>query len=75
MCIRCSCETLVKAVTTYTVNVQNNIIVIKNVPCEECELCGETFFSLETSREIERLVHAAKQLSQEIAVINFSKVA
>jgi len=49
--------------------------VVKNVPCEECEQCGAKYYSDETARQLEKLVDTAKQLMQEISVINYTKAA
>ena len=57
------------------VNYRNCIIVIKNVPCEECEQCGEKFYTDEVTERLEELVSAAKRLMQEISVIDYQKVA
>ncbi|MCI9357376.1 MAG: YgiT-type zinc finger protein, partial [Lachnospiraceae bacterium] len=51
------------------------VIIVKNVPCEECEQCGAKYYSDETARQLEKLVNTAKQLMQEISVINYTKVA
>lgn len=61
--------------TTHVVNDQNCIIIIKNVPCEECEQCGEKYYSNEVAKQLESLVNMAKQLMQEISVIDYSKAA
>jgi len=45
------------------------------VPCEECEQCGEKYYSNEVAKQIESLVNTAKQLMQEIAIIDYSKAA
>ena len=37
MCKLCKCDTVKQSTTTHVINYKNNIIVIKNVPCEECE--------------------------------------
>ena len=50
-------------------------IIIKNVPCEECEQCGEKYYTNEVARQLENLVNMAKQLMQEIAIIDYSKAA
>ena len=47
----------------------------KNVPCEECEQCGEKYYSNEVAKQLENLVNTAKQLMQEIAIIDYSKAA
>ena len=49
--------------------------MIKNVPCEECEQCGEKFYSDEVAERLERMVDTAKKLMQEISVIDYSRVA
>lgn len=75
MCMYCKCETTIVSSTTHVVNYKNCIIIIKNVPCEECEQCGEKYYSDEVAKQIEVLVNAAKQLMQEIAIIDYSKAA
>lgn len=64
-----------QSTTTHVVNYKGCIIVIKNVPCEECEQCGESFYSDKVADHLERLVNAAKNLMQEISVIDYNKVA
>ena len=44
MCMFCKCDTVKQSTTTHVVNYKNSIIVIKNVPCEECEQCGEKYY-------------------------------
>lgn len=46
-----------------------------NVPCEECEQCGEKYYSDEVAEQVESLVNTAKQMMQEIAVNDYSKAA
>ena len=45
MCMFCKCDTVTPSLTTHVVNYNGAIIVIKNVPCEECEQCGEKFYT------------------------------
>lgn len=75
MCMFCKCDTVQKSTTTHVVNYKGCVIVIKNVPCEECEQCGEKFYTDEVAERLEIMVDAAKKLMQEISVIDFSKVA
>ena len=75
MCMFCKCDTLIPSFTTHVVNYNDTIIVIKNVPCEECEQCGEKFYTDDVAEKIERRVNLAKQMMQEIAVLDYSKVA
>ena len=59
----------------HVVNYKNSIIVIKNVPCEECEQCGEKYYTDEVAERLETIVNMAKKLMQEIAVIDYPQVA
>ena len=61
--------------TTHVVNYNNSVIIIKNVPCEECGQCGEIFYTDEVAEPLEKLVATAKGLLQDISVIDYSKVA
>ena len=74
MCMYCKCNTTISSVTTHVVNYKN-CIIIKNVPCEECEQCGEKYYSDEVAKQVESLVSMAKQLMQEIAIIDYLKAA
>ena len=75
MCMYCKCDDLIESTTTHVVNYKGCVIIVKNVPCEECEQCGAKYYSDETARQLEKLVNTAKQLMQEISVINYTKVA
>lgn len=75
MCIYCKCKDVIQSLTTHVVNYKGCVIIIKNVPCEECEQCGEKYYSDEVARQLEKLVDNAKQLMQEISVIDYSKAA
>jgi YgiT-type zinc finger domain-containing protein len=59
--------------STFTVEYNDCIIVVKNVPCMECQRCGEIIFSDEVSEKLEVLVNGAKKIMQEISVIDYSK--
>ena len=75
MCNACFKDDKIKTHTTFTVEYKDCIIVVKNVPCLECQICGEITFSDEVSERLEKLVNAAKSVLQEISVIDYSKAA
>ena len=75
MCMYCKNSTTVNSTTTHVVNYKNCIIVIKNVPCLECDQCGEKYYTDEVAESIRRIVNMAKKLMQEIAVIDYPQVA
>ena len=75
MCMFCKCDTVIESTTTHVVNYNGCIIVIMNVPCEECEQCGEKFYTDKVAEQLEKMVESAKKLMQEISVIDYRKVA
>ena len=72
MCFYCTCKTMVPAVTTHTVTLETKVIVVKNVPCEACEQCGEKYLSDEVMEELERIVGEAKEQTSEVCVIDYN---
>lgn len=72
MCMLCKCDTVKQSTTTHVVNYNGSVIIIKNVPCEQC---GEIFYTDEVAERLEEMVQNAKKLLQEISVIDYSKVA
>ncbi len=75
MCMFCKCDTVKESTTTHVVNYKGSVIVVKNVPCEECEQYGEIFYSDEVAERLEKIVEAAKKLLQEISVIDYERAA
>lgn len=75
MCMLCKCDTVKQSITTHVVNYKDCVIVIKNVPCEECDQCGEIFYTDEVAERLDEIVDTAKKLLQDISVVDYSKVA
>lgn len=75
MCMFFINATTFPSITTHVVNYKNSIIVIKNVPCLECDQCGEKYYTDEVAEKLELIVDMAKKLMQEIAVIDYKQTA
>ncbi len=75
MCMFCKGDKLIPCMTTHVVNYKDSVIVIKNVPCMECDQCGEKYYSDDVAEKLELIVNAAKKLMQEIAVIDYQQAA
>lgn len=59
--------------TTFMVELDNCIIIIKNVPSLVCEQCGEVLYSNDVSKQLEKLVNAVRNSITEITIINYSE--
>ena len=75
MCNACFRDNKIKTLTTFTVEYKGCIIVVKNVPCLECPICGEITFTDDVSAKLEMLVESAKKIMQEISDIDYQKAA
>lgn len=59
--------------TTFMVQLDNCIIIIKNVPSQVCKQCGEVSYSDEVTKQLERLVNTVRNSITEITVINYTE--
>lgn len=71
----CKCGTVKLTTTTHVVNYKDCVIIVKNVPCEECVQCGEKYYSDDVAEKLERIVNSAKALMQELSVLDYKKAA
>ena len=59
--------------TTFMVELDNSIIIIKNVPSQVCKQCGEVTYTDEVAKQIQKLVNSVKNSITEITVINYTE--
>ena len=71
-CLMCKGDLEYKK-TTYMVELNNCIIIIKNVPSQVCKQCGEVSYSNEVAQQLERLVNSVRNAITEITVINYTE--
>mgnify|MGYP002766790607 FL=1 len=61
--------------TTYMTTYNNCYIIIKNVPCQKCDQCGEEYINGATMIKIETIIEKFKSMLTEIAVVDFKTAA
>ena len=71
-CLLCK-GNLENKTTTFMVELDNCIIIIKNVPSQVCKQCGEVAYSNEVAKQLEKLVNAVRNSITEITVINYTE--
>ncbi len=67
MCVFCKGK-LKPAVTDYIEKIENYVVIIKNVPCEKCEQCGEEYYSTTVAKRIESILNGIQRISTELTV-------
>jgi len=55
--------------TTTTIDLGSSLVVIRNVPAQICELCGEEWLDHETAQLIERLAHEAQTQQRQVEIV------
>ncbi len=73
MCNACFSDKKIKSTTTFTVDCNDSLIVVRNVPCTECKRCGDVLFPDEVSKKLEKIVEEAKARSYDLSVIDYEK--
>lgn len=71
-CFMCKGKMKEKRVN-YIVDLENTIIIIKDVPAKVCTQCGEQYFDDETSENIEKIVNQLKELALEVTIVNYKE--
>ncbi len=72
-CILCKAN-LTKGSVNHIVDMGEGIIIIKNVPANICEQCGEYFLDTKTTLELETMVDEIKKNKAEVFIVNYNEM-
>ena len=64
-----------KSTTSETIEMGFGLLIIRNVPCYKCTECDEVLYPADVLRKIEEITGSFRDYMQEIAVIDYTKVA
>lgn len=74
-CFYCKGQTVEKT-TKFIVDLGQCVVIVKNVPAQVCEQCGETFYSDEVAKRLENIVEFIKNsIMSEVAIIDYTQAA
>lgn len=63
-------------VTKFIVDLGPCVVIVKNVPGQVCQQCGETSYSNEVAEQLEKIVEAVKHsMMSEVAIIDYVRAA
>lgn len=60
-CSVCKNGELFVSVTDYQTKFKGEYILVKNVPVQECNVCGEQLMSYETIKKVEDMIQSKKK--------------
>ena len=62
--------------TAHVVNTDKGVIIIRNVPCEKCDQCGETVYTGTIAKQLETMIGELSHSMAEVVIVSFTdKVA
>ena len=61
--------------TTFTADLQQTLVVVRDVPATICSLCGNEWIADEIASVLEKIVQEAKKKSHVFEVTQFRKAA
>ena len=70
-CFMCK-GSLEDKLTTFMVDANNCIVIVKNVPSQVCSQCGETSYTDNVASQLEKIASEARKALSEIAIINYA---
>ena len=73
-CYLCKGE-LKPSTTSHFVDLKKCMIIVKNVPCWECEKCGEIVLDDEVVQRLDTIIQKVSSLVTEIAVVEYNEAA
>ncbi len=59
--------------TTFMVDLDNTIVIVKNVPSHVCEQCGEVSYGDEVMEHLQVIMDSVRTAITEIAVVNYAE--
>lgn len=71
-CVICKQGQTNNGLTTVTLERGSTTVVIKDVPAQVCENCGEYYLSQDVTEAVEKLAEKAFRLGVEIEVLRYA---
>lgn len=65
--------TIEKGTTTYTADLDFGLVVVRQVPAEVCNQCGEEWIDPEVASKLENTIDQAREKGTEIEVLSYEK--
>jgi len=59
--------------TTYMVDLDACIVIVKRVPCYKCTQCGEIAYNLDVGERLEQIVDELENSLAEVAIVQYSE--
>ena len=65
---------LKKGMVNHIIDLGDGIIIIKNVPANVCNQCGEYYVDTKTAIKLEEIVEELRRTKAEVFIINYNEI-
>ena len=72
-CMKCGALAQ-KGITTSVTDLQDCLVIVRNVPCFKCSECNEIIYTGDVIQQLEEIINSAKKVMQEISIIDRKSV-
>ena len=59
------------ALTTFTIDLDSCIVIIRNVPSQVCSQCGEPYYSTDVMQQLYKIAESVRNSMTEVAIVNY----
>ena len=70
-CISCGI-TAFPGTTTDVTDLENSLIIVRNVPCYKCTECNEIIYTGDVIKRLEKIIETAKLAMNDISIIDYN---
>lgn len=65
---------LKKGMVNHIIDLGDGIIIIKNVPANVCNQCGEYYVDTQTAIKLEEIIEELRKNKAEVLIINYNEM-
>jgi len=74
-CLSCKTGTMEPSTSTFFSDLESCMVIVKNVPCQRCDQCGEVLYSASVSEKLFSIMEKAEALASELTIVEYDRIA
>ena len=74
-CLVCKSGTIHESKGTYFANLPHGYVIIENVPCWQCDQCGEIVYSASVIEKIDAMIEELQKVTSKIFIVDYANAA
>ena len=74
-CLLCRSGSMRESTGTYFAQLDSCYVLIENVPCFQCDQCGEVVYAASVMAKIEDILEKVRAIESKIFILDYRKAA